>query len=228
MSVWPAACRRARENNALIMLSTLCILPPRSKSSMEERVQRSRLLAARDEFVQRLGAEAKARLVSAATANAPAYSALLKGLIKQGIVRLAGENVVEVRARPQDLAAVQKAAPLAAAEVAAEARAAGTERSVAVTVVPWPQLGASAGGVQLAARGGTIRCDDSLEERLTLVLADLTPVVRDLLFPSARAEVRVKPPVIINPHSTLNKNRPVPRPAPAQQQARAGADPFAF
>ena len=203
-----------------------------SKSSMEERVQRSRLLAARDEFVQKLGAEAKARLVTAATSNQTAYANLLKGLIKQGIVRLAGENSVEVRARPQDLAIVQKIAPVAAAEVAAEARAAGGDRTVSVTVVPSPALGNSAGGVTLAARNGTIRCDDTLEERLVLVLADLTPVVRDLLFPSARAEVRSKPAIVPNPHSTLNKNRPVPHPAPAKKPAAAaaaaGADPFAF
>jgi hypothetical protein len=65
-------------------------------------------------------------------------------------------------------------------------------------------------------------------------------VVRDLLFPSARAEVRVKPPVVIAAHAMSNLSKPKPaaapaahaKPAPAHGKAAAatpaGGDPFAF
>lgn len=174
-----------------------------SKASMEERLQRSRLLSSRDEFIQKLAVESSSRLAAAAGSNAAAYSTLLAGLIKQGIARLEGETSVEVKCRPQDVALVQKLAPVAAAEVAA---AAG--HAVAVTVAADAKLASSTGGVTLSAKKGTIRCDNTLEARLGLALADLTPSIRDVLFPSARAEVRVKPAVVINPHSSLNKNKP--------------------
>jgi vacuolar-type H+-ATPase subunit E/Vma4 len=198
---------------------------------MEERLQRGRLLAARDEFMQKLAGEAKGRLTASAGSNAGAYSGLLKGLIKQGIARLAGEPAVEVRCRPQDLALVQKLAPQAAAEVIADAKAAGEERSVTVTVAASPALATSAGGVALAAKGGTIRCDNTLEARLGLALGDLTPVVRDLLFPSARSEVRTKPAVVPNPHSTLHHHKAAPEPAaaaPGKAAAPGAKDPFGF
>jgi hypothetical protein len=72
-------------------------------------------------------------------------------------------------------------------EVAAEASARGEERVVTITTDVDPELGTSAGGVVLTAFGGKIRCCNTLEERLSMCLVDLTPVVRDLLFPSARA-----------------------------------------
>ena len=205
-------------------------------------MQRSRLLSARDEFVQRLAAEAKARLVTAASLNQTAYGNLLKGLIKQGVTRLAGEAAIEVRARPQDVSLITKIVPATVAEIAAAAKDAGEERVVTLSVVPWPALGASAGGIILAAKNGTIRCDNTLEERLAMSLADLTPVVRDLLFPSARAEVRIKPPVVIASHAHNGGAAPTPAappaakaPAPAPVPAKAApaplpafeADPFA-
>ena len=192
---------------------------------MEERLQRARLLSARDEFVQKLAGEAGSRLGAAAGSNAAAYSALLKGLIKQGVQRLEGEAAVEVQCRPQDLALAAKLAPAVAAEVAAE----GGGRAVAVTVVGAPQLAASSGGVTLSAAKGTIRCDNTLEARLGLALGDLTPAIRDVLFPSARAEVRVKPAVVVNPHSLKNKAaHAAAAAAHGKPAAGAAAGAFAF
>lgn len=168
------------------------------KASMEERKQRSRLLLARDQLIQKLGGEAKEKLSIVATSRPEAYSNLLKGLIKQGLLRLAGEAKVEVRCRPADLERVRAIAPGAAAEVTAELREAGEVRPIAISVKAEPAMGASAGGVILAAQDGKIRCNNTLEERLTLAMAELTPVVRDLLFPSARAEVRQKPMIHIH------------------------------
>lgn len=195
----------------------------RIKASMEERRQRSRLLVARDEYMQRLSQEAKARLVTAASSNATAYSNLLKGLIKQGLSRLEGESKVEIRCRPQDLAVVQKAGPLAAQEFSAEAaKADANAKTVTVTVVADQALGNSAGGVTLSGANGRIRCSNTLEDRLGLVLQDLQPVVRDLLFPSARAEVRTKP-AITEMHGS-SEALPVGRAAELANAAAARAE----
>jgi len=51
-----------KEQSSLLAITCFCA---RSRASMEERRQRSRLLAARDEFMQKLGQERKARLAGA-------------------------------------------------------------------------------------------------------------------------------------------------------------------
>jgi V-type H+-transporting ATPase subunit E len=186
---------------------------------MDESRQRSRLLGARDEFIQKLIVEAKARLATVASSNASAYNSLLKDLIKQSLVRLEGEETAEVHCRPQDLAAAQKAASTAASELKSESK-----RSIAVTVVADKDLGGRAGGVVVWAAGGRIKCNNTLEDRLALVVADLTPVIRDLTFPSARAEVRTKPPV----HFAHLEHKSAPKPAaPAPAPAAAAAGPKA-
>ena len=119
-----------------------------------------------------------------------------------------------------------------------------------MTVSPDPKLGTSAGGVVLTAFDGKIRCVNTLEERLGTALVDLTPVVRDLLFPSARAgasfaahtsrggsrlhllltplpppfaaEVRTKPPVNF-PHAAHGDSGPIARPPPRSAQAPAAS-----
>jgi len=186
---------------------------------MDESKQRSRLLSARDEFIQKLGQEAKARLGTVASSNANAYSNLLKDLIKQSLVRLEGETSAEVHCRPQDIAACQKAASTAANEFKAE-----TKRAVTVTVVADPALGGNAGGVNVWAANGRIKCINTLEERLNLVINDLTPVIRDILFPSARAEVRTKPPVHFahQAHAPAPAPKPAPAPAPVANKSNAG------
>ncbi len=191
---------------------------------MAEAKQRSRLLAARQQYVDKLAAEAKARLSKIAETSAAAYNVLLKGLIKQAMQRLSGEQAVEVHARPQDVPVATKAAALAASEVSAEARAAGRSLNVAATVVGDPALAGSAGGVVVHAMGGRIKCNNTLEARLGLVLADLTPVIRDGLFPSARAEEKVKPPVHFA-HAAAAHAAPPPPPAAAPPSAEPRPPP---
>jgi hypothetical protein len=106
---------------------------------------------------------------------------------------------------------------------------------VEVGVVADNALANSSGGVVVWANNGRIKCNNTLEDRLSLVMADLTPVVRDLVFPSARAEVRTKPPV----HFAHGGPAPAPVPAPTHATSTAAAhsgasaqpkaaDPFAF
>jgi vacuolar-type H+-ATPase subunit E/Vma4 len=188
---------------------------------MAEAKQRSRLLAARQQYVDKLAADAKARLSTIAQTSAAAYNVLLKGLIKQAMQRLSGEQSVEVHARPQDVAVATKAAAVAASEVGAEAKAAGRALAVTASVVADPALAGSAGGVVVHALGGRIKCNNTLEARLGLVLTDLLPVIRDGLFPSARAAEVVKPPVHFA-HAAAAHAAPPP---PAAAAAAAAAAP---
>jgi vacuolar-type H+-ATPase subunit E/Vma4 len=174
---------------------------------MAEAKQRSRLLAARHKFLDRLAKETEARL-RASMASAPqAYHGLLKGLIKQAIQRLDGEQVVEVHARPVDLAVAKAATQVAVGEVMAAAKAAGKTLNITATTVADPSLAESSGGVVVTALAGRIRCNNTLEDRLKLVLHDLTPVIRDLLFPSAKAAVKTKP-AIYFPHQVAHAAPP--------------------
>ena len=46
-----------------------------------------------------------------------------------------------------------------------------------------PEAHACSGGVLLLARGGRLRCDNTLDARLGLCFTDLKPVVGKMLFP---------------------------------------------
>lgn len=139
------------------------------------------------------------------------------------MARLTGDTKVEVRCRPQDAEKVRQLTPLAVAELLAELKAAGEERVLTATVVSDQTLGTSAGGVILSALDGKIKCNNMLEERLKLAMQDLQPVIRDLLFPSARAEVRVKPAINIHVHAPVSSKPPAPAPAPKPAAAPAPA-----
>ena len=161
---------------------------------MAEARQRSRLLAAREQYVDKLSKEAAARLRAAIAGDKARYPALLMGLIKQAMARLTGEQACEVRCRPADLELARQATAAAAEKI----KAAGGP-ALATTVTADAALADSMGGVIVTAMAGRIRCNNTLEARLETVLHDLTPVVRDTLFPSARAEVKTKPAVYF-PH----------------------------
>jgi len=151
--------------------------------------------------------------------NPTGYHGLLKSLIKQAIQRLEGEHVVEVRARPVDLALAKAATQVAVGEVSAAAKAAGKVLNITATTVSDPTLESSVGGVVVSAMNGRIRCSNTLEDRLELVLHDLTPVIRDLLFPSAKAVEKTKP-AIHFPHK--QQHGPAPT-APAAARTSSPA-----
>lgn len=193
---------------------------------MTERAQKQRLLGAREEYLQKLQTSVRASLGTAASSNPAAYGTLLKGLIKQGLLRLTGDSKVDVRCRPQDAAVVKTLAPQAAAEVTAELKAAGEERPITVTVTADPSLSSSAGGVILSSMDGRIRCSNLLEERLSLAMAELQPVIRDVLFPSARSELKDKP-AILDLHGHVVKAAVIHSKSPALG-AKGGAGATGF
>lgn len=175
------------------------VMEQRVAASVAEQQQRSRLLSTRDEHIQNLGKEAAARIASVAASNADAYASLMSALIKQCIVRLEYEPKIAIHTRPQDVDVVKKLLPNIIADVAAVTKAAGNEIKVDLDVVSDESLASSAGGIIAYALHGRIKCSNTLEDRLNLALYDLTPTIRDLLFPSARAEFRPKP-EIYYPH----------------------------
>lgn len=193
----------------------------RIAASKKEREERGRLLSARDALVRDLAVEAKAALAATASASGAAYGNLLKGLIKQGLHRLTGDADITVYVRPQDATIAANVAPAAAEETMRECAAAGEKRSIRIAVSVDKTMTASLGGCVLASMDGRIRCNNTLEERLNLVMGDLTPVVRDVLFPSARAQVRVKPPVSI--HVGGHAPAPASAAAPAVKAAHVAA-----
>lgn len=170
-----------------------------SAASVAEQQQRSRLLSARDEYIQALAKEANARIASVAASNVDAYASLMSAIIKQCIVRLEYEPKISIHTRPQDVELVKKLVPGIVADVAAVTKASGSEIKVQLDVMADDSLSSSAGGVLAYALNGRIKCSNTLEDRLKLALYDLTPCIRDILFPSARAEVRPKP-EIYYPH----------------------------
>ena len=186
---------------------------------MAEARQRSRLLAARQLFVEKLAKEAAAKLRAAIAGDAARYPSLLMGLIKQAMARLTGEQACEVRCRPQDLEVARQATAAAADKI----KGAGGP-ALATTVTADAALKDSMGGVIVTAMGGRIRCNNTLEARLETVFHDLTPVVRDTLFPSARAPVKAKPAVYFphqHAHGTPAAAAP-PQPAAASLASVGG------
>lgn len=189
---------------------------------MAEAKQRSRLLSARDAFVEKLAKETSACVLSYVRQKEKEYPALLKSLIKQAVLRLAGEQQCEVRCRAQDLAAAQ-----AAVQSVVHDLQAGGKGQLQVTVVADSALASSAGGVVVTALGGRIKCNNTYEARTAAVLHDLTPVIRDVLFPSARADIKTKPPVYF-PHMHQHSAPPAPAAAaPAKAAAAAAPAPAA-
>jgi len=102
-----------------------------------------------------------------------------------------------------DLAVAKAATTVAVGEASAGAKAAGKVLNITATIIPDSSLEKSIGGVVVTAMNGRIRCSNTLEDRLNLVLHDLTPVIRDLLFPSAKAAEKAKPAVYF-PHKVTH------------------------
>lgn len=208
------------------------VMEQRVAASVAEQQQRSRLLNARDEYIQSLGKEATARIASVAASNAEAYASLMSGLIKQSIVRLEYEPKISLHVRPQDVDLVKKLVPGIVSDVAAVTKASGNEIKVELDVVSDESLASSAGGLIAYALNGRIKCTNTLEDRLRLALYDLTPTIRDVLFPSARAEIRSKPEIYyphmpdVNEYFRKNKQQTNQGVVTLEPAKAAAADPF--
>ena len=167
----------------------------RIKRSNELGQSKVRKMKSREQMLDGIKDDAIAELARYSAKDAGAYAALLKGLIVQGLIKL-NEDEVYVRCRAADVEAVRGAAAAAegeykaliAAECNGEAVSCVVKLDTEQHLPPAPSAGspeahACSGGVLLLARGGRLRCDNTLDARLGLCFTDLKPVVGKMLFP---------------------------------------------
>lgn len=130
----------------------------------------------RFDMIERIEEDAKAKLKTQ-KADLPTYRALLKQLIKQGLIKLLEEDV-EIRCLREDEALVKEVMGVCEREF-------NEECEVKTKIVVSSQnylVAADLGGVTLTSLKGRIVCDNTLRARLTYCLQLLLPEIRDLLF----------------------------------------------
>lgn len=139
---------------------------------------RLKVLKARDEHVGNVLADTK-RELGKITRDQQKYSQLLQGLIAQGVCQLL-EPKISIRCRQADQGIVQGAIESAVASVKND-----TKMETEVTVDTEIFLPADcAGGIELLARQGKIKVDNTLEARLQMVAHNNLPQIRNSLFGS--------------------------------------------
>ncbi|KAL2912642.1 V-ATPase V1 sector subunit E [Polyrhizophydium stewartii] len=137
---------------------------------------RLRVLQARQTVLNDVFAEAKSRLRTI-TDDKAGYSALLKGLVLQGLYKLM-EPKVTVQCRAEDNDLVRTAIAEAVKEYTSEVKL----KTEVVIDEANPLPATSAGGVVLSAVEGRIRTANTLESRLELLEELMLPEIRMQLF----------------------------------------------
>lgn len=148
---------------------------------------RVRKMTSRDELLQKLLSETT-DAIGTVSQGSKDYSALLKDLLRQGLIKIE-ENDVVVHVRKADIGAMKSVMKSAVEEYTSQ-----MSREAKVKVSPNVTLNedeskclpaASPGGVVLVAAAGRIVCDNQLSARLGIVYQELLPKIRTLLFPSS-------------------------------------------
>ncbi|CAP25862.1 Protein CBR-VHA-8 [Caenorhabditis briggsae] len=137
---------------------------------------RLRCLKAREDHIGAVLDEARSNL-SRISGDAARYPAILKGLIMQGLLQLLEQEVV-LRCREKDLRLVEQLLPECLDGLKKEW---GSTTKVVVDKHNYLPS-ESAGGVELASRGGKIKVSSTLESRLELIASQIVPQVRTALF----------------------------------------------
>ena len=149
---------------------------------------RLKVLAARDEAIQGMLAEARASLTG--VSKAPGYQALMAGLIAQGAKKLE-TNAAVVRCRAVDVDVTRAAI----AEVEAKNPGLKLQLDTHEHLPPPPETskeGAScAGGVHVISTDGKIVCNNSLDDRLKVAFERNVPEIRATIF-GANPNIQVK------------------------------------
>eukprot|EP00595_Chromulina_sp_UTEXLB2642_P001855 CAMPEP_0196763978 /NCGR_PEP_ID=MMETSP1095-20130614/5155_1 /TAXON_ID=96789 ORGANISM="Chromulina nebulosa, Strain UTEXLB2642" /NCGR_SAMPLE_ID=MMETSP1095 /ASSEMBLY_ACC=CAM_ASM_000446 /LENGTH=223 /DNA_ID=CAMNT_0042118407 /DNA_START=43 /DNA_END=714 /DNA_ORIENTATION=- len=152
----------------------------RSASVSAARVKKMR---ARDDLLEQLKKEVIEKLAS--FSKTPQYPEYIKKLIVQGLIKIE-EQVVEISARAEDKAIVQKVLPDAISEFRSVMTAAGHTVNPKVTISDTPLSSKStSGGIILSALDGRIVLNQTADERLAIAYYDLMPQVRKGLFPES-------------------------------------------
>eukprot|EP01136_Pigoraptor_vietnamica_P022679 Opistho-1_new@74083 len=144
--------------------------------SNELNVARLQVLKARDEHLERILAEAGARLATI-TKQSDRYKKLLEGLLSQCVFQLLEDKAI-VRCRRVDVPLVQSVIPTVQQQFQ---KSAG--RSVQIVIDNENSLPeASAGGVEVVSSNGRVKIANTLETRLQLVAQQMLPEIRTMLF----------------------------------------------
>lgn len=155
---------------------------------VEQRVSRStavgasrvKKMKARDELLEALKKEALEKLAN--YCKGPEYPNFLKKLIIQGLIKIE-ESTVEIQARAEDKAIVQRVLPEAIQEFRQIMTSAGHTVNPKVTISDTPLSNKVCnGGVILTALDTRIVLNQTVDERLLIAYTDLMPSVRKGLF----------------------------------------------
>ncbi|KIX10061.1 uncharacterized protein Z518_01142 [Rhinocladiella mackenziei CBS 650.93] len=154
------------------------------QASMSQQITRStmanktriRVLSARQELLDKLFEQARAKL-SEAGSKSNNYEEILEGLILESMYLLC-EKKVSLRCKKADKEKVQSAAKKASAEYKEKM---GSEVEAVVDERDWLPDD-SAGGVFVIGGGGKIELNNTFEERLRMCETDALPSIRNTLF----------------------------------------------
>ncbi|OQR83935.1 V-type proton ATPase subunit E [Achlya hypogyna] len=153
--------------------------------SAEIGASRRKKMIAREELLQSLITEGKARCAEVAQ-NESFYRTILRDLAVQGLIKL-HETEVMLVVRSKDVHTIEALIPEIQANYAAIMKQeAGIDMHTKLTVCKDEKQMLSAhssGGVTLVAHKGKIVCDNTLDTRLMQVNYDEKPTIRKMLFP---------------------------------------------
>ncbi|KAH9163531.1 hypothetical protein LEN26_000471 [Aphanomyces euteiches] len=157
--------------------------------SAEIGASRRKKMIAREELLQALITEGKARCAEA-TKNEGSYRELLRDLAVQGLIKL-HETEIMIVVRSKDVRLLESLLPEISAKYASVMlKETGLDVSKTHLTVCKEERqllpATSAGGVKLVARQGKIVCDNTLDTRLMQVNYDQKPTIRQMLFPQGK------------------------------------------
>jgi len=146
-----------------------------------------KVLKAREDVVNQVVEKARGQI--AQYSQGDGYKALLQKLIVQGCLTLQEPKVI-IRCRRADEKTVKSVLTLSTQEVEEKS---GLKVDLSINTTNYlPEGGegpnACSGGVELSTISGSIRCDNTLDTRLSLAFQGLLPEIRITLF--GRSTVR--------------------------------------
>jgi len=146
--------------------------------SNQEKEARLTVLKLRNDVVKHIMVDAEERLKTVVNDQAR-YKKLLTDLILQGCLQLS-ESKVEVAGREEDLSLLDSIV-----DNVQKAYKEKRNQDVSVTIAKSNFIKNSIGGVYVTGLRGRIQLDNTLEERLQLLMEKYVPVMRNELFANA-------------------------------------------
>lgn len=157
--------------------------------------QTKRRMVARDDLLNKLYQDAKDRLAELSLNDKEKYTAVLKDLILQGLIKVEEPDIV-VRCRKVDMEIVRAVIPevrdkyvkMMKDECALDVDVTVTLNEDDGKMLPPPPDGtpmiSCSGGIIMEGHSGRLVLDNTFDKRLEVCFHDLKPVTRKCLFPS--------------------------------------------